>query len=108
MKKIIVLLAFVMLSATAYAGTVDQALLKGFNKTKNVTLTASNDMANNVATVWAAASAHSQGDKEFATTSAFGGVASKTVVPGTTNGTAAPSAPQTPTDSTTPSGYTAM
>lgn len=108
MKKVIALLAFTMLSSTAYAATVDQTVLKGFNRTKNVTLIANNDMTNNVATVWSVCSAHTQGDKEFVTTSAFGGVASKTVVPGTTNCSAAPAVPNTPTDSAVPSGYTTM
>ncbi|HEX2975967.1 MAG TPA: hypothetical protein VHO68_08515, partial [Bacteroidales bacterium] len=114
MKKIIITLAAAMLYATtAFAGVgatntdvkTMAGSLKGFNPTKNVNLYF---QENAEFTTWNAVSAHSQGDKEFSTTSAFGGIASKTVTPGSTNGTASIAAPTTPTDSTTPSGYTAM
>ena len=114
MKRTIAILAFAMLYATsAFAGvgaTNTQASavvgsLKGFNSTKNVNLSFQENAA---FSTWAAAAAHTQGDKEFATTSAFGGIASKTVNPSSTNGTTSFTAPNTPTDSATPSGYTAM
>ena len=114
MKKTIAILAFAMLCATSsFAGVgatntnVTQVLgtLKGFNSTKNVNLYFQENAA---FSTWAAASAHNQGDKQFATTSAFGGIASKTVTPSNTNGTTSFTAPASPTDSTSPSGYTTM
>lgn len=107
MKKIVLALALAMLyaSSASAATTVTLTNVKGFNKTNKVTVTAvKNDLFN----AWAAASAHEGGDKEYATTSAYGGLAYKTVNPGSTNGTAAPSAPATPTDSTKPDGFTEM
>ncbi len=115
MKKVIITLAAAMLYAsTAFAGvgatntnvTSVAGSLKGFNPTKNVSLYF---QENAEFTTWGAVSAHSQGDKEFVTSSAFGGIASKVVTPGSTNGTSSPTAPTTPTDSTVPgTGYTAM
>jgi len=90
--------------------TTTLSVLKGFNPTKNVNLHfKENAASNNVTTTWASVSAHAQGDKEFVTSSAFGGIAFKVVTPGATNGTTAPTAPATPTDSSVPgSGYTKM
>jgi hypothetical protein len=108
MKKVIVMLAIAMLSSNAYATAVVVDNVKGFNKTKNVNLTAENN-GTSAPTTWSLISAHGQGDKEFWTSSAFGGLASKTVVPGTSNGTAVPTGvPATPTDSTVAGGYTTM
>jgi len=108
MKKIVLALALAMLyasSASAAATTVTLTTVKGFNKTNKVTVSA---QKNSLYNAWAAASAHEGGDKEYATTSAYGGLAYKTVNPGTSNGTAPPAAPATPTDSTKPSGFTEM
>jgi len=129
MKKLVFIVAVSLLYAAnasaigapgnAPVGTTDTdatvtttlAVLKGFNPTKNVNLHfKENTPSNNVTTTWAAVSAHSQGDKEFVTSSAFGGIAFKVVTPGATNGTTAPTAPATPTDSSIPGGsaYTKM
>lgn len=108
MKKIIVILAAaLMLSATSAlaATTVTISAVKGFNKTNKVNTAA---VKNSNENAWSACSAHNAGDKEYATTSAYGGLAYKTVTPASTNCTASPSAPSTPTDSAMPSGYTAM
>jgi hypothetical protein len=114
MKKTIAILAVTMLwAANSFAGvgasnTDSKTMagsLKGFNSTKNVNLYFQENAA---FTTWNAVSAHTQGDKEFSTTSAFGGIASKTVNPSSTNGTTSIAAPSSPTDSTTPAGYTAM
>ena len=112
MKKIIILLAVALLytqshmaSAASTANATAPTTLKGFNATKDVNLRYG---TNSLVNAWSAASAHYQGDREYATTSAFGGIAFKTVSPGSTNGTVSPSAPNSPTDSTVPSGYTKM
>lgn len=109
MKKIIpILAAALMISATSAlaATTVTIANVKGFNKTNKVNTTAVKNAAENA---WSACSAHNAGDKEYATSSAYGGLAYKTVTPGTANCTISPAAPGTPTDSAIPgSGYTAM
>lgn len=108
MKKIIpILAAALMISATSAlaATTVTIANVKGFNKTNKVNTTAVKNTAENA---WAACSAHHAGDKEYATTSAYGGLAYKTITPASTNCSSAPSAPNTPTDSAMPSNYTAM
>jgi hypothetical protein len=113
MKRVIVLIAYAMSVTSAFGAAavnqIDLTLVKGFNGTKNVNCKASNNMSGSVATTWAANSAHTQGDKQFWTSSAFGGIASKTVVPGTTNASIAPTTvPNTPTDSTVDSAYTTM
>lgn len=111
MKKMIVILAMAMaLSATsAFAMSTSSATapigLKGFNKTNKVNVSYIGNAALNA---WAAVSAHEAGDKEYWTSSAYGGVAYKTVVPSSTNGGTAVGAPATPTDSTLNSNYTSM
>lgn len=100
-------------SATpAVATTPDPAVLKGFNSTKNVSVvyntgcTATATGGGTTYNCWGAASSHSAGDKQYATTSAFGGIGFVVVTPGAS--LTAPSAPSTPTDSTIPSGFSAM
>lgn len=108
MKKIVLALALAMLyasSASAAATTVTLTNVKGFNKTNKVNVSA---QKNSLYNAWAAASAHEGGDKQYATTSAYGGLAYSTVDPGSSNGTTPPAAPATPTDSTKPANYTAM
>jgi hypothetical protein len=111
MKKMIVILAvaMVMSAASAFAISTTSAAapsnLKGFNKTNKVNVYY---LGNAASTAWASVSAHEAGDKEYWTSSAYGGVAFKTVTPGSTNGTTATGAPSTPTDSSLASGYTSM
>ena len=115
MRKTMLALLIVAFAAPAFAVTTNSApnttLLKGFNATKNVATmytTGCTATVNGLTTdnCWGASAGHASGDKNYATTSAFGGVAQKPVTPADT--VAAPSAPQSPTDSTVPSGYTAM
>jgi hypothetical protein len=109
MKKMIVLLAFALtvMATQAFADTAMVLTnLKGFNKTNKITVTGNK---NTSLDAWSAASAHEAGDKEFATSSAYGGIVFKIVNPGATNGTSAPAAPSTSTDSSVPAGgYTTM
>ena len=111
MKKTIVILAVAMLMSAggALAMTSSSAPfpagLKGFNPTLKVN---GYYIGNTDLNAWAAVTAHQAGDKEYWSSSAYGGVAYKTVTPGTGNGTAATGAPSTPTDSTLASGYTSM
>ncbi|HEY6837794.1 MAG TPA: hypothetical protein VI389_03545 [Geobacteraceae bacterium] len=107
MKKVILTLAVAMLFASqAYAATtVTITNVKGFNQTLKVNISAQKNTDFNA---WAACTAHQAGDKQYATTSAYGGLSYLVVTPGTSNCTAAPTAPTTPTDSTIPSGYTSM
>lgn len=109
-KLIIILAAAMALSATSALamGTSSAAApagLKGFNKTNKVNVYY---IGNTDLNAWASVTAHEGGDKEYWTSSAYGGVAYKTVTPGTGNGTVATGAPATPTDSTLASGYTSM
>lgn len=111
MKKMIVIIAIAMAlsAANAFAISTSSATapvgLKGFNPTLKVNTYYIGNASSNA---WAAVSAHQAGDKEFWTSSAYGGVAYKTVTPDPTNGTNATGAPATPTDSTLASGYTSM
>ena len=110
MKKIIVILALAMAlpAVNAFAIGTSSALapvVGGFNKTNKVTTAY---IGNSTGTAWAAVSAHEAGDKEYWTSSAFGGIAYKTVTPGSSNGNTAASPPATPTDSTVAGGYTTM
>ena len=108
MKKVILTLAVAMLFSATYATaatTVTNSNVKGFNSTLKVNLVAQKNTEENA---WAACAAHQAGDKQYATTSAYGGLSYMTVIPGTGNCTAAPAAPSTPTDSAIPSGYTSM
>ena len=104
-NKMIVLLAFALtlLASQAFADSALGTTVKGFNASNKVTVMG-NKNANGDA--WTAAASHSAGDKQFVTTSAWGGIGFITVTPGTT--LTAPTAPATPTDSTIPSGYTTM
>lgn len=111
MKKMIVILAMTMAlpAASAFAiGTTSASApagLKGFNKTNKVNVSY---IGNSDSNAWAAVSAHEGGDKEYWTSSAYGGVAFKSVTPGSSNGGTATGAPSTPTDSSLASGYTSM
>lgn len=106
MKKIMFSLLVVAFAAPAFAATdaAPPSTLQGFNATKNVTVKYTT--GGSPADRFSAASGHSAGDKNYATTSAFGGIAQKTVTVGAT--VAAPSAPGSSTDSAVPSGYTSM
>jgi len=110
-KKTVVILAIVMAFSAAKSfaltTTATQATntLKGFNPTNKVKVYY---VGNSSSNAWAAVSAHEGGDKEYWTSSAFGGLAYKTVTPGTSNGTNPTGAPSTPTDSSVPSSYTTM
>jgi hypothetical protein len=107
MKKMIVLLALALsaLATQAFAAAVDLSVLNAFHQSNKVNITAEK---NSSVDAWAAISAHQAGDKEYWTSSAFGGIAFKTVTPGSSNGTAAPTAPSTSTDSTVDTSYTTM
>jgi len=108
MKKIVLALALSIMYASLASATdvtITPANIKGFNRTNKVNVAVAKNGDGNA---WGAASAHEAGDKEYATTSAFGGLSYKTVTPSSTNGKSAPSAPQTPTDSAVPTNYTAM
>jgi hypothetical protein len=104
-KIVILTVALGMLFTTAYGAdhTVDNSVVKGFHATNGVTL---KGVVNGAGDAWATLAVHSKGDKEYGTTSAFGGLYYKTVDPGSTAGT--PAAPATSTDSTVPSGYTTL
>lgn len=103
MKITILALSIVAFAAQAFAAA-PPATLQGFNATKNVTIDYDLQCTNNC---WIGASGHSSGDKNFATSSAFGGIAQKTVVPGTD--VAAPTnTMETPTDSTLDTSWTKM
>lgn len=109
MKKVVVILAVALFFASnATAGSLTASQAPGFNPTKNVR----NDYASSATVsggpvnVFALSANHQSGDREFATTSAFGGIAFKTINPGAAP--TAPSTPGSPTDSAVPSGYTNM
>jgi len=110
-KKMIVILALAALAlsaASAFAISNSSALvptIAGFNPTNKVKAAY---IGNAAGTAWAAVAAHAAGDKEYWTSSAFGGIAYKTVTPGDTNGGTATDAPSTPTDSTVAGGYTTL
>ncbi len=108
-NKTTLALLLIAASATSAFATAPPETLKGFNKTKNVTTDYQNGCTSTTAgtmNCWAAASGHSAGDKDYATTSAFGGLGYVSVTPGAT--VTAPSAPNTPTDSACPANYTSM
>ena len=110
MKKIIVILAMTMAlpAVNAFALTGSSAAtpnVGGFNRTNKVHTAYIGNAALNA---WAAVAAHEAGDKEYWTSSAFGGIAFKTVTPGASNGTTATDPPATPTDSTVAGAYTTM
>ena len=112
MKKIIVILAMALAlpAATAFAAmtTSSQAAptVGGFNPTNKVSTAY---IGNTAGSAWAAVSGHAAGDKEYWTSSAFGGIAAKSVTVGA-GGAAdnATGAPSSPTDSAVPSAYTTM
>jgi hypothetical protein len=101
-KKITIVIA-ISLFATAAFATTPPSTLKGFNASKNVTLEYAKGGTSPNFDRWAAVSQHTSGDKNFFTSNAYGGLASKTVVPGST--VSAPSAPATATDSSVPNGW---
>jgi hypothetical protein len=103
MKKVIITLTLLAFASTAFAAAPSSSL-QGFKASKNVTTDYQN--GGSPADRWAGASGHSAGDKNYATTSAFGGMAQKTVTPGAT--VAAPAAPGSSTDSAVPSTYSSM
>ncbi len=108
-NKTVLALLLAASATPALATAPDPSQLKGFNKTKNVTVVYQKGCTSSTASTmncWASASSHAAGDKQYATTSAFGGLGFQTVTPGAT--LTAPSAPSTPTDSACPSGYTSM
>jgi hypothetical protein len=106
MKKMIVLLALALSAlATQAFAAMDLSVLNAFHQSNKVNITA---VKNSTFDAWGAVAAHQAGDKEYWTSSAFGGIAFKTVTPGTSNGTATTDIPQTSTDSTVPSAYTTM
>ena len=111
MKKLIVILALAMMStnATAAVVTATGATAKGFNPTKNVSVIYDVLTVNGVNTAYGNASQHLQGDKVFASSSAFGGIMYMTTTPGSMI-SAPPYVPTTPTDSTMTgaSGWTLM
>src|SRR6185369_11467806 len=98
-NKLIVLLALSLLcaaAATANATTASPpSSLKGFNSTKNVSVTYDKGAGT---TFYGVMSQHTQGDKVFASTSAYGGIVSMTTTPGSMASTV-PYVPSTPTDS---------
>lgn len=109
-KKMIVILALALAlsAANAFAISSSSALvptISGFNPTNKVKAAY---IGNAAGSAWGAVAAHAAGDKEYWTSSAFGGIAYKTVVPGDSNGGTATGAPNTPTDSTVASGYTTL
>ena len=83
-KKMILILGVVMLAAPAFAQNPDPAVLKGFNASKNVTVSYTRGQVGSTGIYdrWAAISSHSSGDKQFFTSNAFGGLAYQTVTPG--------------------------
>jgi len=109
MKKVIVVLALVLMAASAQAATVITAANapKGFNPTKNVTVTYDVLVVGTVNTAYGVISQHSQGDKVFASTSSYGGIVSMTTTPGSMLG-APPTVPATPTDSSIDATWTRM
>lgn len=104
-KIVILTVALGMLFTTAYGADheVNNSVVKGFHGTNGVTL---KGYVNAGGDAWATLAKHAKGDKEYGTTSAFGGLYYKTVAPSDSVGT--PSAPSTSTDSSVPSGYTTM
>jgi hypothetical protein len=107
MKKVIVILAFALMATAAYAVTPDPAALKGFNATKNVSLNYVLNASGTSANAYGVVSQHTQGDKAFASTSAYGGIVSMTTTPGTICSDP-PTTPATPTDSTIAASWTKM
>jgi hypothetical protein len=99
-KNITIIIAISLFASAAFAAEAPTDL-KGFNKSKNVTLKYAK--AGSPADRWAAVAQHTSGDKNFFTSNAYGGLAVKTVTPGDT--VSDPSAPGSATDSTVPSGW---
>ena len=106
-KKISITFAIMLFATSAYAGT-PSSNLKGFAQSKNVTIDYAKAPANctNGCDRWAANSQHSSADKNYFTSSAFGGLAIRTVLPGSTQPTA--TAPNTSTDSAIASGWSVI
>ena len=102
MRKMIVLVAAAMtlLASQAFATNADLTKCGGFHPSTGVTTVAT---LNGTVDAWGAVAAHVKGDKQYATTSAWGGIAWTTVPVGTVP-TAADTVPNTSTDSTAPSG----
>lgn len=100
-KYIIVSIAAMMYAPQAFAAApATDGSLKGFNATKNVTINYTLGCSPATGTgsqCWGAASSHMSGDKQFWSSSAYGGLAFQTVTPGSS--ISAPTAPATPTDS---------
>lgn len=109
MKKVIVILAFVLMAASAHAATLitEANAPKGFNPTKNVEVRYGLLTVSSVNTAYGVVSQHKQGDKVFASTSSYGGIVSMTTTPGTMLG-APPTIPATPTDSSIDATWTKM
>src|SRR6185369_6622750 len=112
MKKIIVILALAMMSseyASAAVVVATGSTAKGFNPTKNVEVRYNDLVVGGVNTAYGMCSQHKQGDKVFASTSAFGGVMYMTTTLGAMLATP-PVTPATPTNSTMggASGWTLM
>lgn len=102
MKKLIALIALALAlpAANAFAADAAAPAVSGFNPTNKVTTRW--DKNGNIS--WAAIAYHSAGDKQYWTSSAFGGIAwkAKDTTP------AASGAPGSATDSTVVTGYTTM
>jgi hypothetical protein len=98
------LLVAVALPSMAAENAEPSGALLGFKSSKNVTTRYSTD--GTPSDRWSGASGHSAGDKNYATSSGYGGMAQKVVAPG--DAVVAPAAPGTSTDSAVPSGYTSM
>jgi len=103
-KKIIIITAISLCATSAFAGG-PAAALKGFAQSKNVDLDYDKGPSGctNGCDRWGAVTQHKSGDKNYYTSNAYGGLALKTVVPGTAIGSAA--VPNSATDSTLPTDW---
>lgn len=108
MKKcLIVLLTATFFATSAMATSISPltgANAPGFNPTKSVTVAYSSAATGGASlpNVFSMGSAHAAGDRQFNTTSVYGGLTFVAITPGTTP--TAPSTPASPTDSSAPTG----